>query len=115
MKISFFILLLLIPFQFVISQETQKDADMAFQNAKKGIIWVLSNIPENKSRVSHDLIAKNKLVSSVKLEVEVNGVKVNSTGFYNTTEVNIKLYRSIDSLKKEGYLKNKRLKQPGDE
>ncbi len=87
----------------------------AFQNAEKGIIWMLSNIPENKTRFGHDLISDDRLISTVRLDVEINGVKIESSGFENTTEVNIRIYRSVESLTKDGYLKNKKLKLPGEE
>jgi hypothetical protein len=39
------------------------------------------------------------------LEKEVNGIKIESTGFYQTLEVKITIYRSNDSLESDGYLK----------
>ncbi len=83
----------------------ETDIDFAYQNAKKGIYWALSNIPEKKSKLEKDLIADDKLIASVKLEKEFNGVKVHSKGHYLTNTVEIVIYRSIDSLKKYGYLK----------
>lgn len=79
--------------------------DIAYQNAKKGVYWILSNIPEGKSRISNELISNNKLIASVKLYKRINGVRVTSTGHYKTTEVEIKFYMSNDSLKADGYLK----------
>jgi hypothetical protein len=81
--------------------------DKAYQNAKKGVYWVLSNIPEEKSRISNDLISDNKLIASVKLYKKINGVEITSVGHYKTTEVQIKFYMSNDSLKADGYLKKK--------
>ena len=102
------ILLLLgifLSFQFVLTAQNKTDADIdiAYQNAKKGIYWALSNIPLKKSTNDNDLIAEDKLYASVKLSKEINGVKVSSKGFYNTNEVEITIYRSYESLKAEGY------------
>jgi len=83
--------------------QTDQDMDAAFQNAKKGVYWALSNIPVKKSTVDNDLIGENKLYASVKLSKEINGVKVVSKGYYQTNEVVITIYKSYDSLKTEGY------------
>ena len=82
--------------------------DNAFNNAKKGIYYALSNIPDNKSRFSRELIDSNKLFVKVKLSKEINGIKIESTGYYSSSEVTIKIYRSFDSLIKEGYLNKER-------
>ena len=86
-------------------EKMESDIDYAYQNAKKGIYWVLSNIPEKKSKIESDLIADNRLYAHVKLTKEVNGVKIVSTGHYQTNKVTISIYRSNDSLKENGYLK----------
>jgi hypothetical protein len=84
-------------------EKMESNIEMACQNAKKGIYWALSNIPVKKSRLENDLIAEDRLYSSVRLDKEINGVKVVSRGFYNTNEVEIIIYKSYDSLKSEGY------------
>ena len=84
--------------------KVEKDIDVAYQNAKKGIYWALENIPEKK-RLDNDLIADDILFASVKLEKEVNGIKIESTGYYLSNSVVIKIYKSYDSLVKEGYIK----------
>lgn len=83
--------------------KTDSDIDVAYQNAKKGIYWALSNIPGKKSSLDNDLIGEDKLYASVKIEKEVDGVKVNSKGYHNTNEVEITIYKSYESLKVEGY------------
>jgi|GEM_PF-409685 len=85
----------------------EEDLDIAFQNAKKGLYWALSNIPEKKSRLEYDLIADDKLYSTVKLSKEINGIKIESTGYHLSNEVTIKIYKSNDILAKEGFLKIK--------
>ncbi|MBV6422051.1 MAG: hypothetical protein DAHOPDDO_03339 [Ignavibacteriaceae bacterium] len=89
----------------ILSAQTKTEDDMnaAYQNAKKGIYWALSNIPGKKASLSNDLIADDKLYASVKISKEVNGVKVNSIGFHQTNQVEIIIYKSYDSLKGEGY------------
>lgn len=100
-----FILGLFFALQFGLNgqSKTESDIDVAYQNAKKGVYWGLSNIPGKKSSLDNDLIGEDKLYASVKVEKEVNGVKVSSKGFYNTNEVEITIYRSYESLKAEGY------------
>jgi hypothetical protein len=82
------------------------DLEPAIQNAKKGIYWALTNLPMKKQRLDHDLISDDKLYSSVKIFREVNGFKIEATGFFNTVEVTLKVYRSLAGLKKEGYIKS---------
>jgi len=102
--IYFLCLILLIPAINSYSQvKTEQDIDMAYQNAKKGIYWALSNIPGKKATMDNDLIAEDKLYASVKLSKEVNGVKVNSVGYFQTNQVEITIYKSYESLKAEGY------------
>ncbi len=96
-------------------QKNMSEIDSAFINAQKGVYWALSNIPTNKYKLSHDLISGNSLIAEVKLDVEVNGVRLYSTGHYNTTEVSIKIYKSIEALRRVGYLKNKKLKSPKED
>jgi hypothetical protein len=88
-------------------EKLESDIDYAYQNAKKGIYWALSNIPEKKTKLESELIADDKLYAEVKLYKEVNGVKIESTGFFHSNEVRIKIYKSYDSLEKDGYLKKK--------
>jgi len=85
-------------------EKMEADIDYAYQNAKKGIYWALSNIPEKKSKLDNDLIADDRLYAHVRLDKEVNGVKIVSTGYYQTNKVIISIYRSNDSLKENGYL-----------
>jgi len=105
MKIIYFLsLLLILPSMNLLAQaKTEQDIDVAYQNAKKGIYWALSNIPGKKATMDNDLIAEDKLYASVKLSKEVNGVKVNSVGYFQTNQVEITIYKSFESLKAEGY------------
>ncbi len=102
---SLFLILFLVPFTLQAQQGMEKNLDVAYQNAKKGVYWALANIPENKVRLQSDLVADEKLYATVKLEKEFEGIKIVSTGYYNTTEISIAIYRSTDGLIKEGYLK----------
>jgi hypothetical protein len=83
----------------------EDDISPAIMNAKKGIYWALSNIPGKKAKIENDLISSDKLYASVKLQKEVGGVKIESTGFSESISVTIIVYKSYDSLKKEGYIK----------
>ena len=83
--------------------KTEDDMNVAYQNAKKGIYWALENIPAKKASLDNDLIAEDKLYASVKINREINGVKVVSKGYYLTNHVEITIYKSYDILKSEGY------------
>jgi len=96
-------LFLFLPVSLLSQAKTEQDIDVAYQNAKKGIYWALSNIPGKKATMDNDLIAEDKLYASVKLSKEVQGIKVSSKGYYQTNEVEITIYRSYESLKAEGY------------
>lgn len=85
-------------------QKIEDDIEVAFQNAKKGIYYALSNIPSKKARMDGNLISNDILLASIKLSKEVNGVKVESTGYYHSNEVKIVVYKSNDSLIKDGYV-----------
>jgi hypothetical protein len=102
--VSFF---LFIVFCFLTNAQNkiEEDIEISYQNAKKGIYWALDNIPEKKGKTENDLIANDKLYARVKLEKEIFGIKIESTGYYNTNSISILIYKSYDNLVKEGYLK----------
>jgi len=104
MKKLFILIPIFLISAFNIQNKSDENIDNAFQNAKKGIYYALSNIPENRTRFSRELIDNNKLFAKVKLSKEINGIKIESTGYYSSNEVTIKIYRSFDSLKKDGFL-----------
>ena len=106
MKILFVLALTVLLSTTGFSQEKiESDIDYAYQNAKKGIYCALSNLPQKKKKLESDLIADDKLYAHVRLDKEVNGVKIVSTGHYQTSKVTISIYRSNDSLEEYGYLK----------
>ena len=106
MKTVFLLSILIFSSTIFAQQKTENDIDLAYQNAKKGIYWALANIPEKKQSIDNDLIADDKLYASVKLSKEFNGVKIESTGYYLSNSVSIVIYKSDDSLEKEGYKKS---------
>ena len=110
-KAYLFVFFIIVAFSCLEKAQTKNEEsiDTAYQNAKKGVYWALQNIPEKK-RINNDLIADDKLYASVKLEKEINGIKIESTGYYLSNSVIINIYKSYDSLVKEGYLK----RIPGD-
>lgn len=97
------VLFIVIPLSLLAQSKTEDDINLAFQNAKKGIYWALENIPAKKASLDSDLIAEDKLYASVKINREVNGVKVVSKGYHLTNHVEITIYKSYDILKSEGY------------
>jgi hypothetical protein len=101
-----FIVLVCFKSQSFSQQKLEDDIEIAYLNAKKGIYWALDNIPQKKLKLENELIADDKLYAKVKLEIEIEGIKIESTGYYHSNEVNIKIYKSNDSLVKEGYLRN---------
>ena len=106
MKITLILTIVLFFFGFINAQtKIDDDISPAFLNAKKGIYWALSNIPGKKTKIENDLIANDKLYSSVKLQKEIGGVKIESIGYGESISVTIIVYRSYDSLKKDGYIK----------
>ena len=101
-----FIVLVCFKSQSFSQQKLEDDIEIAYLNAKKGIYWALDNIPQKKLKLENELIAEDKLYAKVKLEIEIEGIKIESTGYYHSNEVNIRIYKSNDSLVKEGYLRN---------
>ena len=111
MKYMWVLLFLVISIPAFCQTDLESDIDSALQNAKKGVYWVLNNIPEKKSKLDNELISENKLYSSVKLTKEINGFKIESTGYHNSYSVTIKLFRSDDNLINDGYIKPKETKE----
>lgn len=103
-QISLFLFLISF-FSLNAQSKIEEDIEIAYQNAKKGIYWALDNIPEKKAKVDNELIADDKLYAKVKLQKEIFGIKMESTGYYNSNSVSIIIYKSYDNLVKEGYLK----------
>ena len=91
---------------FMLSQsKVEEDIEAALVNAKKGVYWALSNLQGKKAKFEKSLIAEDRLIAKVKVSKELNGIKIESTGFSQTNELAILLYRSADSLIKDGYIK----------
>lgn len=114
-------LLLLLTAILLINQTTfsqtgiESDIESALVNAKKGIYWVLSNIPSKKAKIEKSLISDDKLIAKVKLSKELNGVRIESTGFFQSNEVTVVIYRSRESLLKDGYIKKNELEEYSEE
>lgn len=85
-------------------QKLEDDIEVAFQNAKKGVYYALSNIPPKKARMDGNLISNDILLANVKLSKEVNGIRVESVGYFHSNEVKIIVYKSNESLIKDGYI-----------
>ncbi len=109
----FLIILFTLP---IFSQyRTEIEIDSLLVNAKKGIYWGLMNIPVKKAKIEKSLIMNDRLIARVKVIKELNGVKIESTGYNKTNEMTIVLYRSADSLIKDGYIKKGDLELYSDE
>lgn len=85
--------------------KVEEDIEAALVNAKKGVYWALSNLQGKKAKFEKSLIADDKLIAKVKVSKELNGIKIESTGFSETNELSVVLYRSSESLIKDGYVK----------
>ncbi|GIK20630.1 MAG: hypothetical protein PHY57_01455 [Ignavibacterium sp.] len=95
--------------------KTESDIETALVNAKKGVYWALSNLQGKKTKIDKLIINDDKLISKVKVSKEINGVKIESTGYFQTNEVSIILYKSGDSLIKDGYIKKGELELYNEE
>ena len=114
----FYLLVLPILFitQLIFSQsKIEEDIELPLVNAKKGIYWALSNLQGKKAKFEKALIAEDKLVAKVKVSKELNGIKIESTGFAGTNELTVVLYKSADSLIKDGYIKKSDLETYSDD
>jgi hypothetical protein len=114
----FYLLVLPIVFitQIIYSQsKIEEDIEFPLVNAKKGVYYALSNLQGKKAKFEKSLIADDKLIAKVKVSKELNGIKIESTGFSGTNELTIVLYISADSLIKDGYIKKSELETYSDE
>ncbi len=102
---KYLFIFILLPACIAAQTKTDNEINSAFQNAKKGIYWALSNIPEKKSRIKNDLIFNDKLYCKVKIDKKINGIKIESLGFFDSNQVTIVIYKSNDSLIEEGFIK----------
>lgn len=80
------------------------DVDTAYLNAKKGSLWALNNLRTKKPKAENKLIENNQLLAVVKVEKEINGIRLFARGFDGSTEVSITMYRTFETLLKEGYI-----------
>lgn len=100
-----FLLVVLFPVTLLCQTQFEYNLDSAYVNAKKGIYYGLSNIPDRKSSLSSDLVDHDKLIASIKVSKEVNGVRIESEGFFDSYSVKVVAYRSYESLKAEGIIR----------
>jgi len=116
MKSYLFILPILFLTHAIFSQsKIESDIESTLVNAKKGVYYALSNLQGKKARFEKSLIADDKLIAKVKVSKELNGIKIESTGFSGTNELTVVLYKSADSLIKDGYIKKSDLETYSDE
>lgn len=117
MKYNLFLIVIVSLFTLPIFSQSRIDVaiDSLLINARKGIYWGLMNIPVKKARIDKSLINNDRLIAKVRVIKELNGVKIESTGYHNTNEMTIVLYRSADSLIKDGYIKKGDLETYSDD
>lgn len=84
--------------------KTEQTLDMAYLNAKKGIYWGLSHSSAKQNIIKNNLIDNDRLISAVRIDKEINGVHIESTGYFEGYEVKISMYKSTDNLIKEGFI-----------
>jgi hypothetical protein len=106
---------ILFSFPILSQSKTEIDIDSLLINTKKGIYWGLMNIPIKKARVDKSLIQNDRLIARIKVIKELNGVKIESTGYHNTNEMTIVIYRSAESLIRDGYIKKGDLETYSDD
>lgn len=89
------------------SEPTQKDSvniedDMifAFKNALRGVLWAIDNYPYKKEVTYKDIIVDNRKICSLKIYNQEGGIKINSTGYHNSTTVEITTYKSFPERKR---------------
>jgi hypothetical protein len=116
MKFYLFALPILLLSQSIFSQsKIESDIESSLINAKKGIYYALSNLQGKKSKFEKSLIADDNLIAKVKVSKELNGIRLESTGFYQTNELTIVIYKSSESLIKDGYIKKGDLETYSDD
>jgi hypothetical protein len=116
MRFYLLILPMLFVTQIIFSQsKIESDIESSLVNAKKGVYYALSNLQGKKAKFEKSLIADDKLIAKVKVSKELNGIKIESTGFSQTNELSIVLYRSSESLIKDGYIKKGDLESYSEE
>jgi len=116
MRFYLHILTMLFLTQIIFSQsKIESDIESSLVNAKKGVYYALSNLQGKKAKFEKSLIADDKLIAKVKVSKELNGIKIESTGFSQTNELSIVLYRSSESLIKDGYIKKGDLESYSEE
>jgi len=116
MRFYLLILTMLFLTQIIFSQsKIESDIESSLVNAKKGVYYALSNLQGKKAKFEKSLIADDKLIAKVKVSKELNGIKIESTGFSQTNELSIVLYRSSESLIKDGYIKKGDLESYSEE
>ena len=74
-----------------------------------------TNIPVKKAKIEKSIVNEDKLLARVKINKELNGIRIESTGYFQTNEVTVVIYRSRDSLLKAGYIKKGDLESYSEE
>lgn len=105
MRILTIILFLLIPMFLFGQNKSDELLDTAILKAKKGIYWAYENIPVKKASLKESLISDDELIAEIKIDKTVEGVIIESKGYAGTYTAELTIYKSYDSLIKEGFWK----------
>jgi hypothetical protein len=73
----------------------EDDIYYAYKNSMRGVIWAIDNVPFKKEVTYKDLIIDNRKICSLKIYNQEGGIKIVSTGYYNSTTVEITTYKSL--------------------
>jgi len=82
------------------SVNIEDDMFTAFRNALRGVLWVIDNYPFKKEVTYKDIIVNNQKICSLKIYNQEGGIKINSTGYHNSTTVEITTYKSFPEGKR---------------
>ena len=77
------------------SVNIEDDIYYAYKNAMRGIIWAIDNIPYKKEVTYKDIIISNRKICSLKIYNQEGGIKIISTGYHNSSMVEITTYKSF--------------------
>lgn len=73
----------------------EDDIYRAYKNAMLGVIWAIENVPFKKETTYKDLIKENRRLCSIKIYKQEGGIKIVSTGYYNSSSVEITTFKSL--------------------
>ncbi|MCR4417203.1 MAG: hypothetical protein WHV63_12050 [Ignavibacteria bacterium] len=73
----------------------EDDIIFAYKNSVRGVLWAIDNYPYKKEVTYKDLIIDNRKICSLRIYNQEGGIKIISTGYHNSTSVEITTYKSF--------------------